>query len=122
MSDPVLRDEFLDLRGGGIVGTCEHIGKVSLGIDFGLSAVFDQSEHDGRSGPGIGGGRCGLFQTTFFDAFNGVFWARTLVRAAAVELFLEFFDLQHIATKRPLGQSVEPVEAFSHIGPHRPAR
>jgi hypothetical protein len=69
--------------------------------------------------------RCGwplrFVPNTFFDVFNGVFWARTLVRAAAVELFLEFFDLQHIATKRPLGQSIEPVEAFAHIGPHRPA-
>jgi len=43
-----------DRAGGEIVGTCEHIGKVSFGIDFGLSAVFDQSEHDGRSGPDIG--------------------------------------------------------------------
>jgi len=54
LSDPVLRDEFLDARVRVIVDACEHICEVGLGINFGLTAVFDQGEHDGRSGPGIG--------------------------------------------------------------------
>ena len=79
LSDPVLRDELLDARVGVIVDACEHICEVGLGINFGLPAVFNQGEHDGRSGSGIGVAYEQPIFGTEFEWSQSVLYAELLI-------------------------------------------